>query len=130
MFKVLVEPAHDAIELHLARVGERGVPDIVGQCQSLGQMFIQAECRGDGSRDLGNLDGVRQAVAEVIGEPGREDLSLILQAAEGARVDHAIAVSLKLVPVRVGKLGITPSSRPFHRETQVSERARDHYCGS
>ena len=40
-----------------------------------------------------------QPIAKVIGIAAGEDLGLCLKPAEGARMDHAIAVTLKIVAV-------------------------------
>ena len=58
---------------------------------------------------MGNLDGVGEAIAEMIGKPFTEDLGFIFQAAKGAGVDNAIAVALKLVAIRVRWLRVTPA---------------------
>jgi hypothetical protein len=52
---------------------------------------------------------MRQAVAEMIGEPVAENLGLIFQAPEGASVDDAVAITLKFVAVGMGRLRITPA---------------------
>ena len=67
MVEALSVARHLAVEFLLAGVREWRVADIVRQRQSLRQVFAQAQGRGDGARDLRDLDGVRQPVAEVIG---------------------------------------------------------------
>jgi hypothetical protein len=54
---------------------------------------------------------VGEAGAEVIGETPGEDLRLVLKAAEGAGVNDAVAVALKIVTVRMRRLGIAAPER-------------------
>ena len=77
--------------------------------QRLRQIFIQTQHSGNGARDLRHLNGMRQAVPEMIGDARREDLRLVFQAAERAGMNHAVPVALKLVAIRMGKLRIAPS---------------------
>src|SRR5262245_27513670 len=100
--------------------------DIMRQRQRLGQILIQAESSGNSARDLRNLDSVCQPVAEMIGQPWRKHLRLVFQTAEGSSVDYTVAVPLKLGPVGMGKLGVTPSARAFHWEAQMSQRPGFH----
>src|SRR6516165_3202724 len=81
--------------------------------ESLDEIDIQAKLCGDGAGDLCDFDGVGEAVAEVIGVAASEDLSLVFEAAEGARVDDAVTVALKGVAVRVRRLGKTASAGLF-----------------
>jgi hypothetical protein len=52
-----------------------------------------------------------ESVAKVIAKVGSEDLRLALHAAEGARVDYAIAVTLKVVAVGMTGLGKLPAAQ-------------------
>jgi hypothetical protein len=53
---------------------------------------------------------VRQAIAEMIGVAAGEDLRLGLKPAEGAGVNHAIAVALEIVAVGMRRLSEAPSA--------------------
>ena len=106
--------AHQQVERALAGVPERRMPDVVHQRQRLGQVDIQVELRCDGARDLRDLDGVRQASAKVVGVAAGEDLRLVFQPAEGARVDDAVAVTLKCIAIGMRRLGIAASARFLH----------------
>ena len=68
-----------------------------------------------------DLDGVGQAVAEVVGVAAGEDLCLRFQAAKGARMDYPIAVALKVVAVRMLRLGIAASAGVFNAHRVVGE---------
>ena len=106
---------------------ERRMPDIVGQRQRLGQVLVQLQNVGQRAGDLRDLDGVGQAVAEMVGETGREDLGLGFQAAEGARMNHAVAVALEGVAVRMVGFGISPAPASFHRKSQPRQHAGGGY---
>ena len=67
---------------------------VVGKCQRLRQILVEAELARDRSGDLGHLDTVRQARAEEIADMIDEDLRLILQLTESRAVDDAVAVTL------------------------------------
>ncbi len=99
--------AQQLVQASLAGVAERRVADVVHQRQGLGQVGIQPERAGHGAGDLGDLERMRQAVAEVVGVAFGEDLRLRLQAAKGARVDDAVAVAGVVTAVGVRRLGIT-----------------------
>ncbi len=85
--------------------------DVMHQGEGFDEAFIQVEGGGDGARDLRDLDGVGEPGAEVIREPLGEDLRLVLQAAEGASMNDAVAVALEVVTIRMRRLGITASER-------------------
>ena len=87
-------PLHQAVETRLALVAEGGVAKVVGEGDGFGEVLVQAEGAGDVAGDGGDFDGVRQAGAEVVAGAVEEDLGLVFEAAEGARVDDAVAVAL------------------------------------
>ncbi len=97
--EVVVEAAAVALEAlvqgALAGVAEGRVADVVDEGEGLGEVFVEAERAGDGAGDLGDLDGVGEAAAEVVGGAAGEDLGLAGEAAEGARLHDAFAVALK-----------------------------------
>src|ERR1017187_1043478 len=49
---------------------------------------------------------MRQAVAEMIGEPGGKDLGFVLQAAERARMDDTIAIALEFAAIGMGEFRV------------------------
>ena len=65
----------------------------------------------DGARDLRDFDGVGQAVAKMIGVAAGENLGLGFEAAEGARMDDAVAVALEVVAVGMWRLGVAAPAR-------------------
>src|SRR5689334_3099898 len=99
VFEALAEWPHHGIQLGFTGMPEGRMADIVRQRQRIRQVLTQAEHRRDGPSDLRNLDGVRKAVAEMVGESGGENLGFILKAAECPRVNYPVAVPSKLVAV-------------------------------
>ena len=95
----------------LAGVAERRVADVVAERDRLGQRLVQAQRGRERPGDLGDLHRVRQARDEVVALRVEEDLGLVLQPAEGLRVDDPIPVALERRPVRVRLLGSRPPSR-------------------
>jgi hypothetical protein len=65
-----------------------------------------------------------EAIAEVIGVAARENLGLGFEAAEGAGVDDAVTVALKVVAVGVLRLGVTASAGVFRVHRVVSEHGK------
>src|SRR5882724_7977605 len=74
--------AHEAVELSLAGVGERRMPNIVDQGKGFGEFLVESEGAGDRTGDLRDFERVSKAGAEVIGKTFGEDLGLAFQAAE------------------------------------------------
>ena len=113
---VVVEPAgNELVEHALARMPERRVPEIVAERDRLGQLLVQLQHLGDRSRDLRDLERVRQPRAVVIAGRREEHLRLVLEPAKRLRVHDAIAIALKRrthvvfglfaqAPARVGAL--------------------------
>jgi len=88
----------------------------VGQGEGFCKVFIETQDGASCPSDLRYLNRVREAVTEVIRKPGREDLRLVFKPSESARVYDAVAVSLKIVTVRMRRLGITPPPRGLYRK--------------
>ncbi len=88
-------PGHELIEHGLARMAEGRVAQVMGEGHRLGEVLVQPERPGDGAGDLGHLEAVGQARPVVVALVVDEDLGLVLQAAEGRRVDDAVPVALK-----------------------------------
>jgi hypothetical protein len=108
-----------AIKSALTGVTKGRMSDVVYQRQGLGEVDVEAKCRGDLASHLSDLDGVRQAAAKMVGSAACEDLRLTREAPEGARLHDAVAVSLE------GK-AIVPSGRWIgtHREAGAALRQR------
>ena len=79
VIETIAETAHQAVELGFARVAEGRMADVMRQREGFGQIFVKTQHSGHGARDLRHLDGMGQAVAEMIGQAGRENLRFIFQ---------------------------------------------------
>ena len=115
---------HQQVQRALACVTERRMPDVVYQRQRLHQIDIQIERPGNRARDLRDLHGVRQPGAEVIGVAPREDLRLVFQPPKRARVNDAVAVTLKGIAIGVRRLGIAAPARILRVHGVRSEHKR------
>jgi len=91
----------DAVEHLLARMPERRVSEVMAQCTGLGEVLVDPEGARHRPGDLRDLERVREARAVMIAFERNENLGLVLEAAERARVDDAVAVALVLRPVVV-----------------------------
>ena len=87
--------------------------DVVDQGQRFGEIDVEVQRSSDGARDLGNFESVGKAVAKVVRVAAGEDLRLRFEAAEGAGVNDAVAVALKIVAVGVRRFGIAASAGMF-----------------
>src|SRR5271169_1017617 len=100
---------------------KRGMPNVMHQRQRLGQIDVQVERRRDGARNLGDLHGVSEAGAKVVGIAAGKDLRFIFQPAKGTGVDDAVTVTLEGVAVRVRRLRIAPSAGILHTNRVAGE---------
>lgn len=85
---------HEPVENHFAFVTERGVAEVMGESDGFGEIFVQLEGAGDIAGDGSDFDGVGEAGAEMIAGAIEEDLGFVFEAAEGAGMDDAIAITL------------------------------------
>src|SRR5208283_5506934 len=115
---------HQQIERAFARVAKRRMSDVVNQRKRLDEIDVQVERCGDGARDLRDLHGVRQARAEMVRVAAGEDLSLVLKAAKGARMDDAVAVALERIAIRMRRLWIAAPAGILHANRVAGEHKR------
>jgi hypothetical protein len=87
----------------LAGVAEGRMANVVDEGKGLGKVFVEAEFGGSGAGDLGDLDGVGEAAAKVVGGSAGEDLRLAGEAAEGAGLHDALAIALERRPRGTGR---------------------------
>jgi hypothetical protein len=73
---------------------------------------------------LGDLDRVGQAIAEMIGQAGSEDLGLGLKAPEGTGMNHAVAVALENIAVGVFGFGVSPPPASLYRKSQARQHEK------
>jgi len=105
--------AHGGVQGFFSSVPEGRVAEVVDKGECFGEIHVEAKGSGDGAGDLSNLKRVSQAVAEVIAVAAGENLRLGLKAAEGARMDDAVSVPLKVVAVGVLRFGEAASTGAF-----------------
>ena len=103
--------AHQAVERAFAGVTERRVTEVVRQRDRLGEILVEPQRPRDGARDLRAFERVREPVAVVIALVVHEDLRLVLEAAEGVRVEHAVAIALERRAQRMIGFGDDASAR-------------------
>jgi hypothetical protein len=113
--------AHRSVKGLLAGVSKRRMTEIMNESESFDKVDVESELRGDGARDLRNLDRVRETVAKVVGVPKGENLSLIFEASKGARMDDTVAVALEVVAVRMRRLGEAAPAGLFHANGAIGE---------
>ncbi len=97
---------HASIECFLSGMSEGGMPQIMRQRYGFHQILIQCHAPRNRTTDLRNFDAVREAGTEQITFMIDEDLRLVFEAAERARMDDTVSVTLKLA---------TPCRRGFSR---------------
>ena len=112
--EALAEFAHAEVELLFTGVAEGRMADVVSQGQRFGKIGIQIQSAGNGARHLRDFESVSEAIAEVIGVAGGEDLRFGFEAAEGARMDDAVAVAGVIVAVRMLRLGVATAASAAH----------------
>ena len=106
------------VEGRVAGMVEWRMADVMGQGKRLGQILVQLQDVGQGAGEFGEFDGVGQAVSEVVGKTGREDLCLSFEAAKGPRMHDAVPIALKGIAVRVVRLGVTTSAALANRKSE------------
>ena len=116
--------AHGRVEGLFAGVSKRRVADVVDQGQRFHQVDVETELGCDGASDLGDFEGMGQAVAEVIGVAAGEDLGLGFQTAKGAGVDDAVAVALEVVAIGMLGLGDAASAGLLHPHGVIGQHGR------
>jgi len=99
---------HQLVQCLLAGVAEGGVAEVVGERDGLGDVLVGPQCPRECAGDLGDLQRVGQAGAEVVLLVGDEDLGLVVQAAEGGTVYDPVAVPLVAGAVGVFGLVVDP----------------------
>src|SRR3982750_2508470 len=105
-------------------MGERWMPDIVGQRKRFRQVFVQCQRSGDSTSNLRDFNRVRQSVAEVIGIRSGEDLRLVFQPAKCPGVNDAVTGALEIVAIRMRQLRISAAARQCDRKTKMFQPVR------
>src|SRR6266404_458247 len=113
--------AHGGVERLFSRMAKWRMAKVVNQGERFRQIGVQSKLRGDGARDLRDLNGMSQPVAEVVGVAARENLRLRFQTAKGAGMDDTITVALKVVAIRMRRLGMSASAGVLYAHRIVGE---------
>ena len=98
-------PAIAGVERVLPRMPEGGVAEVVAKRDGFGKVVVELESARERTRDLRHLDRMGEAGAEMIALVIDEHLGLVGEAAEGGRMDDAVAVALEFGPRRRRRLG-------------------------
>ena len=110
---VVVAALDERGRAHPRRRGRRGRARSRGRVAAAAvRATLRPSGAGDGDGDLGHLDGVGEAGAEVVVVGSDEDLALAGQAPERRGVLDAVEVALEAGAQRVGRLGERPLSAP------------------
>ena len=99
--------------------------EIVAERDRLGEIVVEPKRPGERARDLRHLDRVGQAGAEMVALVMDEHLRLVGEAAEGGRMDDAVAVALERRPRRRRRLG---DEAPSRGRRDRLRRAREPRC--
>jgi hypothetical protein len=82
----------------LAGMSKWGMTNVVTEPNRLDQIFVEAQPPRNGARDLGHLEGVRQAGAVMVTLGGNKYLSFVFEASEWLGMQYAVAVTLEAGP--------------------------------
>jgi hypothetical protein len=93
-------------------VAERRVAEVVRESERLGKVLVEPQGPRQRPRDLAHLDRMGEARAVMVALVEDEDLGLVLQPAEGARMDDTVAVALERAAGRRGRLGMEAAAAP------------------
>ena len=97
------------VERILAGVTEGGMSQVMCERDRLDQILVQTQAARDAARELRHLERMGQAGAEQVALVVQEDLGLVDQAPERARMDDAVAVALEVVARRRRAFGKAPA---------------------
>src|SRR5262249_2939888 len=79
---------------------ERGMAEVVGERQRLGQILVEPERARERAGNLRDLQRMGQTGAKMIAFVKNEDLGLVREPPEGARMDDAVAIAAEGVAGR------------------------------
>ncbi len=86
------------VERPLAGMSKRRMTEVMGESQRLSQVLVETKRAGERARHLRDFQRVGEPRAVVVAFIEHKDLSLVLEAAKGGRVDDAIAIATKGAP--------------------------------
>ncbi len=77
-----------------ALVAERRMAEVVRERDGFGEVGVQPQRAGEVAGDGGDFNRVREPRAQMVAGAVEKNLRLVFESAEGARMDHAVAVAL------------------------------------
>ena len=111
--RIVIEAAEGRetlVERALAGMTERRMAEIVGQRQRLGEIFVEAERARQRARHLRHFERMGEPGAVMVALVEHENLGLVLEAAEGGRMDDAVAVAAEGAAALADRLGVQPAA--------------------
>src|SRR5579872_1084325 len=103
-------------------MAEGRVSEIVAERNRFRQIFIETQAARNRTRQLHDLEAVREAGAIVIAQRRKKYLRLVHQAPEGFAVDNAVAVALKARADEVVGFGRAPPARILRKRSEWGQR--------
>jgi hypothetical protein len=85
-------------------MSEWRVTQIVGQGDDFGEPFVRTQSRRECPGDVGHLQRMRQARAEVVVVRRAEDLRLALESSKRRALDDAVTIDLERAPQPIRRL--------------------------
>src|SRR6516162_1019067 len=113
--RIVIEAAaggEAAIERALAGMAERGMAEVVGERQRLGQILVEPERASERAGNLRDLERMGQTGAKMIALMEDEDLGLVREPPERGRMDDAVAIAAEGVAGRAHRLRVEPAAAP------------------
>ncbi len=104
----MIEPAMGLqadIQRPLAGMSERGMAEVVRQCQCFRQILVEAKLPGQGAGDLCHFQGVGESGTVVVALMKHEDLGFVFQTTKGGRMDDPVAIAPKRAAGLARRLG-------------------------
>ncbi len=137
------ERGQAGVERALPGMAERRMAEIVRQRQRLGEIFVESKPAGERAGHLRHFKGVGEPRAVMVALVEDEHLGLVLEAAEGGRVDDPVAIAAEGAAAFAGGLGMEPAAalgrvarvgrpgyRSFHRQLTLVAVALNYRAGS
>src|SRR6185436_19125966 len=90
------EIVHAVVQRVLTGMAKRRVTEIVGETYRFDEVLVQAQGARNCAGDLRYLEGVREPRAVEVALVVDEHLRLVDEATKRRRMDHAVAIALKL----------------------------------
>src|SRR5262252_9945271 len=113
--RIVIEAAaggEAAIERALAGMAERGMAEVVGERQRLRQILVEPERARERAGNLRDLQRMGQTGAKMIAVVKDENLGLVREPPEGARMDDAVAIAAEDIAGRAHRLWVEPAAAP------------------